>query len=290
MIALKKQKPHTVQESLRSGVMTLQKAHIESASLDARILLEHVMGCTREKLMVDMKHPLPSQTYAKYQTLIAARAKRHPVSHLIGAREFWGQSFKVTPDTLDPRPDSETLIEAVIARFPDKNAKLTVVDLGTGTGCLLLTLLKEYPHMMGVGVEKSEAALSVAKENAMALGLGSRARFVCSRWFEQVEGQFDIVVSNPPYIATKDMVALAPEVALYEPKLALDGGIDGLDCYRELLPAMREYMKAKAVAFFEIGMGQQRDIEAIADKASLKVEAVASDLGGIPRCVIMKKI
>lgn len=290
MFALLKNKTHTAQEALRSGVMELQKAHVESASLDARLLLEHATGLAREQLIADMQMMLSDAQYAAYMRLIEARAARKPLAQLTGKREFWKNIFKVTHDTLDPRPDSEALIESVLARFGDHEKPLSLLDLGTGSGCLLLTLLKEYPLMQGVGVDISPAALMVAKENAMALGLGSRVKFVQSHWFAQVEGLFDLVISNPPYIATDDIARLAPEVALYEPKLALDGGSDGLDAYREIFAGLKARLKPEGMAFMEIGMGQQRDIESMAGQAGFEMLGVAADMAGIARCVVIKNI
>jgi release factor glutamine methyltransferase len=228
MFALKTNTP-TAKEALRVAVLKLQEAKVESASLDARLLLEHVTRLSREQLLYQLDQPMTPEYYSDYQSIIAHRANRQPIAQLIGKREFWGMEFKVSEATLDPRPDSETVIEAVLSRIPDRNAPLTILDLGTGTGCLLLSLLKELPAARGTGVDTSETALLVAKENTLRFGLQARTTFVTSHWCDKVENRFDIIVANPPYIPSRTIETLSPEVARFEPKHALDGGEDGLD-------------------------------------------------------------
>lgn len=274
-------------DALRHAVLALQQAHIETASLDARILLQYILGISREQLLSDYGLILSPRQYSAYFALIEKRAGRQPVAQLTGRREFWDLAFKVTHHTLDPRPDSEALIEAVLARFRDRGQKLRVLDLGTGTGCLLLTLLKEYPEASGVGVDICEEALSVAQENALNLGLPPRAGFVQSCWGEQVKEMFDIVISNPPYIPTEAIGRLAPEVAKYEPKLALDGGEDGLRCYREIVSQLPRLLSPQGLAVFEIGFGQARELQSIVESHGLQVVGIKEDLAHIPRCVLV---
>jgi release factor glutamine methyltransferase len=274
-------------DALREAVMALQHARIETASLDARLLLQHVLGISREQLLLNHGLSLTPQQGAHYQALTAKRCRRQPVAQLIGRREFWGMDFKVTPDTLDPRPDSETLIEAVLERLPERNRALTLLDLGTGSGCLLLALLGELPQAQGLGVDISEAALTVAKDNAAGLGLARRAQFKRSRWGDAVEGVFDVIVSNPPYIPTGAIAGLAPEVAIYEPKLALDGGADGLNCYRDILGQLKSLLAEDGVAALEIGRGQEKEVEMLARVEGLCVAGVKNDMAGITRCVVI---
>ena len=276
-------------DALRDAVLALQQAKIETASLDARLLLLHVLGISKEQFLSGSVSKLSSQQYAAYQDLVEQRVARRPLSQLVGKREFWDLTFKVTSVTLDPRPDSESLIEAVLAHIPDVSTSLKVLDLGTGTGCLLLTLLSLYEHASGTGVDISEAALEVAKANAKNLGLQMRSRFAQSSWGSGVEGTFDVIISNPPYIPTKAIEALAPEVRLYEPILALDGGEDGLDCYRIIMPRIGALLAKGGIAVFEMGMGQLRDVEAIATQNGLKCIGKREDMAGIPRCVIVSK-
>ncbi|NBX04453.1 MAG: peptide chain release factor N(5)-glutamine methyltransferase [Alphaproteobacteria bacterium] len=277
----------SAKDVLLSAVLDLQRAHVESASLDARILLEYVLGVSREQLLMGMDRTLTVEQEAQYRHLIALRAERRPLAQIIGRREFWGADFTVSEYTLDPRPDSETLIEAVLERVADKNAPLKILDLGTGTGCLLLTLLRELPNAQGTGVDICPNAMGVARENARALELETRVEFVASDWCEQLSGAFDIIISNPPYIPTDDIETLAPEVKKFEPLLALDGGKDGLDCYRTITAKLPAHLTPSGFAAFEIGIGQQRSLEMLAEEHGLKVSAVKKDLGGIPRCLIL---
>jgi len=277
----------SAKNALRDAVMALQHAHIETASLDARLLLQHVLGVSREQLLSDDKQTLNLRQQAVYLDLVEKRAGRKPVSQLVGKREFWGRTFKVTEATLDPRPDSETLIEAVLGKFRDRDATLALLDLGTGTGCLLLTLLEEYSNARGIGVDISNEALAVAQDNAKGLGVESRVSFVQSCWGEKVEGLFDIIVSNPPYIPTRTIPMLAPEVYKYEPIGALDGGEDGLDCYRAIIAQLPKLLAKDGLAVFEIGMGQHKDVGAIATANGLRVAGIKEDMAGIPRCVMV---
>lgn len=270
--------------------MALQRAHIETASLDARLLLQHVLNVSREQLLVSDRLGLSPMQEAHFRDLIDKRAHRQPVAQLLGKREFYGRDFKVTKATLDPRPDSETLIETVLARILDKDAPLKLLDLGTGTGCLLITLLKELPMARGLAVDISDEALQVARENAAALGVGERIEFMQSCWAEKVAGKFDIILSNPPYIPAAAIALLAPEVSRYEPKLALDGGADGLDCYRAIMAQLPGLLTQTGWAVLEIGIGQRRDMEELAQLNGLQVVAVKQDLSSIPRCVVIEKI
>jgi release factor glutamine methyltransferase len=279
-------------DALRFAVLELQRAEIESASLDARLLLQHVLGVSREQLLADDRLVMTQQQEAQYNELVAKRVRRQPVAQLTGKREFWGISFSVSENTLDPRPDSETLIDAVLRRMKDRDAPYRILDLGTGTGCLLLTLLSEYPSALGVGVDICEQALSVAERNAASLwgrssGITQRVRFVRSCWAEQLQGEFDIIISNPPYIPTGAIALLAPEVKEYEPHLALDGGEDGFDCYRAIMKQLPGLLAADGIAAFEIGIGQHRDLPAIVEENGLQVAGIKEDLAGIPRCVLV---
>jgi release factor glutamine methyltransferase len=272
---------------LQAGVAALAAAQVDNAPLDARLLLEHALGMSREQLLVDMEREINNDEQARYEAMIVRRATREPVSHILGKREFWGMEFSVSSATLDPRPDSETLIEAALARMPDRHKFLNILDLGTGTGCLLLSLLKELPNASGTGVDMSEDALKIAKNNALELGLQGRATFMQSNWCDHIEQKFDIIISNPPYIPTKTIDSLAPEVAHFEPKLALDGGEDGLDCYRELFASLPKIMAHDSFAVFEIGMDQQVPLATIIAQHGLQLADMKKDLSGIIRCLIV---
>jgi release factor glutamine methyltransferase len=212
------------------------------------------------------------------------------MAYILGEREFWGLPFKVSPAVLIPRPDSETVIETVIDLLPDRSRKLRILDLGLGSGCLLLTLLREYPQATGVGIDASEAALAIARANAAALGVAPRARLSTgdwrqAGWTEQLEGPFDLLVSNPPYIESAAVEGLMPEVAAHEPRLALDGGADGLAAYRIIASEAPRLVVPGGWAVVEAGEGQAPDIAALFGAAGLTPKPPRQDLGGIARVV-----
>ena len=286
--ALSTQHSILAKEALRWAVMKLQQEHIESASLDARVLLEYVLGVNREQLLFSLELPITTEQYDRFAVLVAKRAKRQPVSKIIGRREFWGINFAVNENTLDPRPDSETLVECVLERIRNRSDAFRILDLGTGTGCLLLSLLSELPGATGVGVDCSEDALLVAKENAMTLGFTDKTNFVLGDWCGKLEGKFDIILSNPPYIPTVDISVLEPEVTEFDPLLALDGGEDGLNCYRKIMSSLSHVLAKDGFAAFEIGIGQQSGFTEIATENGFEIAGSKNDLGGITRCIIIQ--
>lgn len=224
------------------------------SALDKRILTAFVLNITTEKLLLD-DVALDNAQSERLEQLLRRRAAGEPVSKIIGRKEFWSLDFKTTGATLDPRPDSETLVEAVLRHISEKDKLYNIVDFGTGTGCLLLSVLSEYPNATGVGVDISPDALSIAQENAQLLGLSDRATFQQSEWGAELDGEgvFDIILSNPPYIPSEVIPTLEADVAEYDPMLALDGGADGLDEYRRLLPDIARLLAPQAYAFIEIG-------------------------------------
>jgi release factor glutamine methyltransferase len=229
----------------------------------------------------------PAQA-AEFEALLARRAAREPLSHILGYREFYGRNFKVTRAVLDPRPDSETLIEAVL-KSTTHHPPLTLLDIGTGSGCLLLTLLAELPHATGVGVDISPDALAIAKENAAHLGLTDRVQWVQADMKTlALQGRFDLIISNPPYIETAEIATLAPEVAQFEPKIALDGGKDGLDCYRKLANEVARLLAPQGSVALEIGHKQAGDVTRLLEASGFFCEAIIQDLGGHDRVIIAK--
>lgn len=280
----------TVHAALTESRHLLKAAEISTYHLDSRILLEYSTGKSRETIAGHPEIELTIEETQLFFTLIKRRAAYEPIAHLIGKREFWGREFKVTHNTLDPRPDSETLIEQALKLFPDKNAPLRILDLGTGTGCLLLTLLKEYPFAKGIGVDIHFPALKVAQENTLNLGLEKRVQFILQCWAAGIKGCFDLIISNPPYITSADLALLQPEVSLYEPHIALEGGIDGLDCYRMIAPSLSPLLSDEGYAILEFGCGQETDISTILMTHQMQPILYSSDLGGIIRCVVANKI
>lgn len=279
----------TVGDLLKAATARIAAAGLEDAPREARLLMMESTGLGMTAVFTHPERALDAATIARFRALVSRRARREPMAHILGRREFWSLSFKVTADTLDPRPDSETLVQAVLDRIPDRSAPLRLVDFGTGTGCLLLALLHELPAATGLGVDASEPALAVARENAAALGLASRAAFRRGDWDELVGPAFDILVSNPPYIPSGEIESLQPEVARYEPRLALDGGTDGLFAYRRLAPAAVRLLAPGGLAAFEIGAGQNDSVAQIMEAAGLRHLATAKDLAGIQRCALFQK-
>jgi release factor glutamine methyltransferase len=230
----------------------------------------------------------PPAVEERLRGLTARRVAREPMAYILGEREFWGLPFKVSPAVLVPRPDSETVIEVALSVLADRARAWRILDLGLGSGCLLLTLLKEFPNARGVGLDVSREALAVARENAGSLGVADRATLLhgdwrARDWAAPLGGPFDLVVSNPPYIEAATIDGLMPEVARYEPRLALDGGQDGLTAYRAIALASGELVAAAGHLVVEIGEGQTIEIANIFEAAGLRLMAPVKDLGGIPR-------
>lgn len=277
----------SIGEAIAEAVDALVMAGIFSAHLDARVLLAHVLGVGREYLTLNSDAYLETIELGAFHELVTRRVAREPMSHILGEREFWSLPFRVTQDTLDPRPDSETLVEAVMDMLPKRDAKLMIADFGTGTGCLLLSVLSEYPKAHGLAVDISAAALKVAEENAEQLGLSNRVFFHCANWGEDVMGRYDVIISNPPYIPDADIEKLQPEVSKYEPRNALAGGEDGLDAYRNLMSHISRLLSRQGFAALECGVGQAKDVSHIAEKHGLKTVETRKDLAGVERCVVL---
>jgi release factor glutamine methyltransferase len=224
---------------------------------------------------------------ARLAPLLARRAAREPLALILGRREFWSLEFVVSPATLIPRPESETLVEAAVAAFANRAPPRRVLDLGTGAGCLLLAALTEFPGAFGIGVDRSEVAAALAVRNAVALHLADRAAIVCGDWADALDAGFDLVLCNPPYIRTADLGSLMPEVARYEPPSALDGGTDGFAALRRVLPELPRLLDAAGVAVLEIGAGQLDGTVGLARQAGLAAESRA-DLAGTPRALLLR--
>lgn len=275
----------TLAEAARDAETRLADAGVDSARLDARLLVAHVLGIPPHRVVTHGEAPVDDDALGRLQDLVGRRAAREPMSQILGRREFWSLPFRVTRDTLTPRPDSETVVEAALAHV-ERRRGARVLDIGTGTGCLLLALLSELPAATGVGTDVSAAALVVARGNADALGFADRATFVETTWAAGVDGPFDLVVSNPPYIPADEIATLDPEVARYEPRGALDGGADGLDAYRALAKALPSLLAAGGVVVFEIGADQAEDVREIVAAAGLSFVEQRRDLAGRPRALV----
>jgi release factor glutamine methyltransferase len=278
-----------VGEALVQAARDLRDAGIERPEAEARILLEAASGRGRGQLIAFPEHVLTGEEQAAVESMVARRVAREPISRILGRREFWSLNFAVGPATLDPRPDSETLVTAVLASIPDRSTPLDILDLGTGTGCLLLALLSELPHAKGLGIDIDAAARDTAAGNAETLGLGTRARFQLGDWARDISAQFDVVVSNPPYIESPAIDGLEPEVAQFDPRGALDGGPDGLCAYRTLLPQAAQRLKSGGLMALEIGAGQGPAVRSLATGAGLSDLGSAQDLAGIERCLLFTR-
>jgi release factor glutamine methyltransferase len=274
-----------VRSLLLSAEQRLTVAGVASPRLDAKLLLADALGVEPSWLFT---HPdFVIKDAAPFLTRLERREKREPISHILGKREFWSREFIVGPRVLDPRPDSETLIAAILKRLPDHQAPLRLLDLGTGSGCLLLTLLGELPKASGLGIDQSAIALEVARNNAEGLGLAERAQFQEGDWNKElVLGKFDIIISNPPYIPSADIAMLEPEVRLYEPLAALDGGMDGLNAYRAIIDQLPGLLKPDGLIAFEMGIGQDQALACLLDAAGFKNIEWENDLAGITRCCL----
>ena len=276
----------TLGQALADAAMRLREAGIERARAEARLLAAGALGLSLEAVVAQDRRILCAGDLQAIRALAERRARRAPVAQILGWREFYGRRFKITSDVLTPRPDSETLIDAVLDRVPDRQRRLSILDLGVGSGCLLLTLLGELPAATGVGVDRSARALAVAAANAESLGLARRCRLIEGNWLSPIEGAFDLVVCNPPYIPTADIPGLDPEVSQYEPVMALDGGADGLDCYRVLAAGIVGALAPQGVAALEVGQGQAGAVARILADAGAVVVGLCRDLAGIERCVL----
>jgi len=255
-------------------------AGIETPELEARLILEKRAGVSWGDIIAQ-----PDSAVAPIDLIekdVQARIGGMPLSRLYGVREFWGLDFMLSPDTLDPRPDSETLIEAVINTYNDSPPR-RILDLGTGTGCLLLSLLHEFPETTGVGIDLSDGAVQTATKNAAALGLEKRATFRQENWCEGLDESFDLVISNPPYITNQTVAILSPEVQNHDPILALQGGKDGLQAYREIFFQIKNILTKEAKIFLEIGFDQKNSVTRLAEESGFIVARAFCDIGGRDR-------
>lgn len=276
----------TIAAALLAATRRLAQAGIDTARLDARVLLADLLAVPTGWLVTHSDQILTAAQQAGFQARLDRRAAREPVALILGRQEFWSLSFQVTRDTLIPRPDSETLVEAVLKRLPRRDAPLRLLDLGTGTGCLLLALLHELPNAWGVAVDRNPGAARVAAGNARRLGLAERTAVICGDWGTALDGMFDVILSNPPYIPDHDILGLMPEVSRFEPFLALAGGTDGLRDYRRLAPELVRLLAPDGFAALEVGQGQADAVAGLLKAEGFEEVETQKDLGLIDRCVI----
>ena len=274
----------TVSVALARAVQTLRAAGVPDPATDARALMAHAGGIAPDRLTLHLQDPVDHAALSAFSALINRRAAREPVSHLTGFRLFWGHRFIVTPDVLDPRPETETLVAEALTR-----PFVRMLDLGTGSGCILGSCLAGMPMASGLGVELSPAALLVAARNIDAMGLGHRAKLVPSDWFSAVTGRFDLIVSNPPYISADEMAGLSPEVRGHEPHLALTPEGDGLDAYRAIALGAPSRLMAGGRLMVEIGPTQAKAVSALFAAQGLVSLRCLPDLDGRDRVIVAHK-
>jgi release factor glutamine methyltransferase len=267
-------------QALANAIKRLKSADVPDAANDASILLAHALKIERGRLILVLPDEMDTACAKQFETAISARCQRQPVSQIIGSRAFYGRDFIVTSDVLDPRPDTELLIEAALAK-PFK----TVLDLGTGSGCILLTLLAENQHSSGVGTDISPKALSISNKNAAGHNLTDRSKFLLSDWFGQITERFDLIVSNPPYITVDEMSYLAPELRKWEPEIALSPGGDGLAAYQVIIASACRYLSDNGRLIVEIGHKQALTVSAMFEAAGFQGINILKDINGRDRVV-----
>lgn len=271
-------------QSLAAGIARLREAGVPDPARDARLLLAFVLGIGSDRLTLHLQDRFPQSAALDWQAALSARADRQPVSQITGQRLFYGRRFRVTSDVLDPRPETEILIERAL-----EAPAARILDIGTGSGCILLTLLAEWPNAIGIGTDASAPALAVARQNAQSLGVAARCEFRRTHWALDVAGPFDLIVSNPPYITGDEMADLSPDVVRWEPSQALTPGPLGLESYQELIPQAADRLAAGGRLLLEIGPSQSADVTLICQKAALADIRTWQDLDGRNRLVGAKK-
>ncbi len=283
-----------IREGIAEAAGLLAHAGIEAASREAWLLLGSVLGRDRATLLAHAGDVLSPADRSAFCKLVARRVRREPVAQILGEKEFWSLPFIISKDVLCPRPDSETLVEMALGLLKERSASLDrsprILDLGTGSGCLVLALLHELSHAEALGVDRSPKALAVARANAERLGFSSRAAWLCTDWGSALEGAFDLVISNPPYIESSAWPDLAPEIRLFEPVTALTAGEDGLDAYRHMAEDVERLLSPAGIVCVEHGLGQGDAVAGLMSEVGLACIAKRQDLAGIERCLAMERL
>lgn len=274
----------SVRDFYKNLLTELKPAGLETPELDLRFFLKALPGVSDIDIVTDTERILSDEEIQYVRYCVSRRLTGEPVSKILGHNEFWGLPFKVTKDVLDPRPDTETLVEAALKAFADE-PPVKILDLGTGSGCILIALLHEWPDAQGTAVDISGKALSVARENAKMNGVADRIEFIHSDWCEKIDESYDLIVSNPPYIPNPEIESLSDEVKNHDPILALDGGIGGMESYKKIFLQIFSLQNGCGKAFVEIGAGQEENVTRLVEESGLSVKRIIRDLAGIPRVV-----
>ena len=279
-------KQNTLGSVYRTLSIELTGIGIDSPQLEARILIAYAAKIEQTRIIGYPEDKLDDITIAHLKKITKRRKNGEPIAHITGAKEFWSLNFSINKETLIPRPDSEILIEAILSVIANYQCPLSILDLGTGSGCLLLALLSELPNATGVGIDISSAACRIAEKNSEYLGLSGRAKFYRGNWMNNIYDKFDIIISNPPYIAESCIKFLDKEVRLYEPHIALSGGHDGLSAYRQIAKESVSRLKSAGILAVEIGINQKKNISDIFIKNGLNIIKIRRDHSNIERCIL----
>ena len=277
----------TIGDAVRSITLHFEQTGIDEAHSEARLIIGYALGLTRSEIIHRNDEKLSEDQITRCRSFIKRRSAREPMAYLIGEKEFWSLPFKVSPETLIPRPDSETLVDAVVDHARKAETPKRFLDIGTGSGCLLAALLSEWPEATGIGIDKNEGAVSIARLNLDRLGLAERGDIVAAAWpTYQPREKFDLVIANPPYIPTADIQTLDPDVRDYEPLSALDGGPDGLEIHRKIADQTGAVLKTGGLIAVEFGIGQSSYIQQIYKAAGFDSIHIYKDLYGTDRCLL----
>ena len=279
----------TVEEVFLSGIQKLNAAEVENPNLDAKIIFKHILSVDNEQFELCKKNEISSKITKSYFELIDRRIKREPIAYITNKQSFWNDEFKVTKDTLIPRPETELILESVISYFPDKKIDLNIADLGTGSGCIIISLLQEYINASGIGIDISKEAIKIANENKKLLKNHERLKLLDEDYAEYNLNGFDIIVSNPPYISLNSL-DIQKDVYDYEPHLALFSKNNGIEAYNKIISNLASRIDKNFFLFLEIGLGQASEVTKLLKNNGFTEILTKADLANIPRCVIAKKI
>ena len=273
---------------LKRGSKIFKKNNIFTHELDAQIILSNLMGVRKETLITNNKIDISEMIIEKYDNAIKRRVKREPVAHIIGKKEFWSEDFLVSRSTLIPRPETELLLYKLIKYF--NNKRINILDIGTGSGCILLSILKELSSSRGTGIDISANAINIAKKNAINFNLNNRSKFQVIDLNKLSTGLFDLIVSNPPYIPSKDIKNLSHDIVGFEPRIALDGGVDGIDLIKKVIYKSKSLLKKNGLLAIEIGFNQYRNVSSILKRYKFREISKEYDYNRNVRCIISTKL
>ena len=278
-----------IQSAVKKGTIILKNSYIKTAKLDTEILMAKVLGSNRENIILNNHKNLDDNSLVHFKELIKERASRKPIAYLLNKKFFWDNEFYVDKNTLIPRPDTEVVIEEILRLTKHKN-KISILDIGVGSGCILLTILKERKNFYGVGIDISKRSLDISKINAKNLNVESRVKFYKSDIDKFAKGKYDLIVSNPPYIKSCDLKYLESDVINFEPKLALDGGLDGLSEIRKVINKSSELIKKNGKFILEIGFDQKDKVIKLLNKKGFYINSTLKDFAKNDRCIVSTKI